>query len=65
MGATLGNLSGGRVDITGTALVYLKLAMAIGVRYSAARRQFGPPDKEEEVPVLEYPMQVGQMKLWV
>ena len=28
------------------------------IRYSAVRRQFGPPEKDE-IPVLEYQMQVG------
>ncbi|XP_071509287.1 peroxisomal acyl-coenzyme A oxidase 3-like [Diadema antillarum] len=54
--ASLAALSGGRVGITAMAACNLKMAIAIAVRYSAARRQFGPtPD--EELPVLEYQMQ--------
>ena len=34
------------------------LFVVIFQRYSAVRRQFGPPGKDE-IPVLEYQMQVG------
>lgn len=55
-GAALGALSGGRVGITDMCTTNIKSAVTIAIRYSAARRQFGP-SKEEEIPVLEYQLQ--------
>lgn len=54
-GASLGNLSVGRVGIIGFGVVYLRKSITIAVRYSAARKQFGPVGKE--LSVIEYPLQ--------
>lgn len=38
--------------------MYMYVLFVVIFRYSAVRRQFGPPGKDE-IPVLEYQMQVG------
>lgn len=56
MGVMLGTLSMGRVGIVGMSVANLEKALTIGIRYSAARRQFGPPN-EQELPIIEYQLQ--------
>lgn len=57
LGATFGALSNGRVNICGITAIYLVKAVTIAVRYSASRKQFGPPNSSEELSVLEYQSQ--------
>lgn len=52
----LNPLSAGRVGIVGLCLSSLVTAITIGIRYSAARYQFGP-DNKEETAIIEYPLQ--------
>lgn len=57
-GASLGNLSSGRVGIINMANTNLHLAVVIAVRYSAARKQFGATEEGgQEQAVLEYQTQ--------
>lgn len=59
-GASLGALSVGRVNITNLATSYLTKAITIAVRYAALRKQFGPDDAEE-VPIIEYQLNVSKV----
>ncbi|XP_016946144.1 peroxisomal acyl-coenzyme A oxidase 3 isoform X7 [Drosophila biarmipes] len=57
LGASLGALSVGRVNITAIAYVALSKAVTIAIRYAASRRQFGPTNNLVEWPVIEYQSQ--------
>lgn len=57
LGASLGALSSGRVNICNLSYIALGKAISIATRYSAVRRQFGPDDTNEEWPVIEYQAQ--------
>jgi acyl-CoA oxidase len=50
----LGTLVGGRVCVGSAGVSVAKSALAIAVRYSLARRQFGPAEGDE-IPLLTYP----------
>jgi acyl-CoA oxidase len=50
----LGNLVQGRVCISGASVSAAKSALTIAVRYGLRRRQFGPPDQDQEVVLLDY-----------
>jgi len=51
----LGTLVGGRIGIPRSALSAMKSGLAIAIRYSDSRRQFGP-EGGSEVPILNYRM---------
>jgi acyl-CoA oxidase len=50
----LGTLVQGRVSIAGAATSASKVALTIAVRYALTRRQFGPPDSDDEALLLDY-----------
>jgi acyl-CoA oxidase len=50
----LGTLIVGRVSVCGAGIAATESALTIAVRYGTRRRQFGPPDKSFEVPLLDY-----------
>ncbi|KAK6637955.1 hypothetical protein RUM44_008378 [Polyplax serrata] len=54
-GASLGSLVAARMAIVNICAGNLVKAVSIAIRYSAARKQFGPAD--DELPVLEYQLQ--------
>jgi acyl-CoA oxidase len=55
--ASFGALSETRVGICDVAGAFMTRAITIAIRYSAARKQFGPEDSKEEFPVIEYQAQ--------
>lgn len=58
----LGTLVGGRISIAGASLAASRVALAIALRFSLDRRQFGP-EGGEELPILRYRMQQRQLLL--
>ena len=50
----LGTLIQGRISVGGASISATKVALTIAIRHAARRRQFGPPDAEIEVPLLDY-----------
>ncbi|TNC46461.1 acyl-CoA dehydrogenase [Mumia zhuanghuii] len=50
----LGTLIRGRVSIAGAAGAAARHALALAVRYALERRQFGAPDSDEEVLLMDY-----------
>jgi len=52
---TLGTLSAGRISVTDSALVHLRNALSIALRFACVRRQFGAPGQPETT-IIEYPL---------
>jgi acyl-CoA oxidase len=50
----LGTLVQGRVSVGGAAISATKSALTIAIRHGARRRQFGPPNSSQEVPLLDF-----------
>jgi len=50
----VGTLVQGRISIAGAAVSATKTALTIAVRYALARRQFSPPDSDDEVLLLDF-----------
>src|SRR3954454_12347935 len=50
----LGTLVQGRVSVGGASISATKSALTIAIRHGARRRQFGPPDSDEEFPLLDF-----------
>jgi acyl-CoA oxidase len=60
----LGTLVGGRIGIPRSALSASKSGLAITIKYSDTRRQFGP-EGGEEVPILNYRMHQRRLMPWL
>lgn len=52
--AVLGELITGRMSLCMGSLNIRKTGVVIAVRYAANRRQFGPPNSNTEIPILDY-----------
>ncbi len=52
----LGTLIQGRVSVGGAGISASKVALAVAIKYGNVRRQFGPPDSDEEELLLDYGM---------
>jgi acyl-CoA oxidase len=50
----LGTLIQGRVSVGGASISATKRALTIAIRHADKRHQFGPPDSDEEMPLLDY-----------
>jgi acyl-CoA oxidase len=50
----LGTLIQGRISVGGAAISATKVSLAIAVRHATRRRQFGPPDSDEELPLMDF-----------
>jgi len=50
----LGTLVQGRVSVGGASISAVKSALTIAIRHGSRRRQFGPPDSDEELPLLDF-----------
>jgi acyl-CoA oxidase len=50
----IGTLIQGRVSVSGAGLSATKSALTIAIRHGLRRKQFGPPDSDREVPLLDY-----------
>ena len=57
-GVSLGALSNGRVGLTHYGPCFMNQALTIAIRYAAVRKQFGPGNGQEELPIIEYQLHV-------
>jgi acyl-CoA oxidase len=51
---TIGTLIQGRVSVSGASISATKSALTIAIRYALRRKQFGPPDGDHEVLLMDY-----------
>jgi acyl-CoA oxidase len=50
----LGTLIQGRISVGGASISATKVSLAIAIRHALRRRQFGPPDSDEELPLMDF-----------